>query len=334
MRIAAEPHAQPTERRPVTPRPVPSAGVAQVLALQRSAGNQAVARRLARTPVDEAPAATAVNTWPFAAPPDVVKAYVDEHVTEVAVNLPLARVYVVLDTGEEVSLPLASFHDAELDLVPFLPPEASFDAAAAAVPGEWQQAMTAQGMTVCVFYHGSGSVIWPSIMNAQTLPRLMPAYRAALEAAREDAGETADTLVDVALWYVGARIAGIRSRRPPQSKPTPALPAPVAFDVAKVADELTSATSSMPHAGARMIEAGKRLSAMTGPTAQQKVDAMLEFFKRINFIIHQRGVVSEGGYLVMHSEEGAYAFRFALDSGKIIYGRCDVMTGVWTWIPL
>ena len=61
---------------------------------------------------------------------------------------------------------------------------------------------------------------------------------------------------------------------------------------------------------------------------------MLEFFKRINFIIHQRGVVSEGGYLVMWSEDGAYAFRFALDSGKVIYGRCDVMTGVWTWIPL
>ena len=64
----------------------------------------------------------------------------------------------------------------------------------------------------------------------------MPAYRAALEAAREDAGETAETLADVALWYIGARVAGIRSRRPPQSKPAPALPAPVAFDVSKVAD--------------------------------------------------------------------------------------------------
>jgi hypothetical protein len=93
MRITAEPHAQPTERCSVPRRTVPPAGVAQVLALQRSAGNQAVARRLARKPVEEAPTAAAapVNTWPFAAPPDVVKAYVDEHVTEVAVNLPLAR---------------------------------------------------------------------------------------------------------------------------------------------------------------------------------------------------------------------------------------------------
>ena len=149
MRTTAAPNARPPERRSDTPHRLPPTGVAQVLALKRTAGNLAVARRLARKPVEQAPAPA--NTWPFAAPPEVVRAYLDEHVTEVAVNAALARAYLVLDTGQEVSAPLAAFHEGELDLVPFLPPEASFDAGAAAVTGEWQPALTAPGLTVCVF---------------------------------------------------------------------------------------------------------------------------------------------------------------------------------------
>jgi hypothetical protein len=41
--------------------------------------------------------------------------------------------------------------------------------------------------------------------------------------------------------------------------------------------------------------------------------------------------VAEGGYLVMWAPEGGYALRFVVDTGKIIYGRCDVMTAEWTW---
>ena len=266
----------------------------------------------------------------------MVAAYVDEHVTEVAVNLLLAQVHVVLDTGEEVTIPLATVQDASLELAPMFPAEASLDAANAAVPAEWRQAIEAQGMTVCVFYHGPGGVIWPSVLNQQTLPRLHPTYRAALEAARADAQRTAETAADLALWYLGARVAGLRVRRAP-GEPTPPGPAaapPLPFNAAAMADELATATSSMRSAGQQMLEAGKRLSAMGDLTAQQKVDVMLEFFKRINFAIDQRGVVTEAGALAMYSDDGVYAFRFLTDTGKILYGKFAIMEGVWTWTPL
>lgn len=218
--------------------------------------------------------------------------------------------------------------------MPFFPPEASLEAAAAAVPAEWREDFEGQGMTVCVFYTGDGGVIWPSVLNAQTLPRLLPAYRLALEAAGKDAERTAETLADIALWYIGVRAAGMRSKRPADGGPAAPTPTPMPFNAGAVADELLSATSSVRGNGPKLIEAAKRLSALDGLTAQQKVDAMLEFMRRINFAIHQQGVVTESGFLVMRAPEGGYAFRFAIDTAKITYGRFDMLAGTWTWTAL
>ncbi len=165
-RISA-PSAAPQRPRRRLPRALP-APVAGVLALQRTAGNRAVARLLQRTPTESTPKPQTLSHWPFAASPDVVAAYLDEHVTEVAVNALLGRVYLVLDTGERVSVPIAAIDDTSLELVPFFPPEASLAAATAAVPAEWRGDFEGQGMTVCVFYTGEGGVIWPSVLNAQT----------------------------------------------------------------------------------------------------------------------------------------------------------------------
>jgi hypothetical protein len=59
--------------------------------------------------------------------------------------------------------------------------------------------------TLCSFYYGPGGLIWPIIINDQTMPRIVTTYRRALEAERSFIHSTAEAFTDVLVWYIGAR---------------------------------------------------------------------------------------------------------------------------------
>jgi hypothetical protein len=315
---------------------------ARVLALQRTAGNRLVTQwlqgnTLARDPVtaeaDEAKKKQHSFKFPWAgAPAGFVKDYLDEHADGVAVNLFTGTLYIALDTGVDVEIPLASVQGSVADLTPMLTVHPSLAVAQRFKP-ELRAEMETRGMHPCLFYRGQGNVIWPTIISEETLPRVMATYPAALEAARADVKATQDTFVDLLLWYVGARLP-IRTQRAPllpgAGKVAPAVKA--AFDAGKLADELLSATSSLKAPGRMMLEAAKRLSAMENLTAVQKVSVIESFFQRIGFAISKAGVVDEGASFVMYSEDSRYAFRFVKDGGKILYAKFDMaaMNYVWT----
>jgi hypothetical protein len=138
--------------------------------------------------------------------------YVDNRVTAVAVNLMTGLVYITVENTEQpIEVPLSEFQEGAVDLLPIFPPAESLEAAHAQVNTPMREALGQRGMTICVFYRGQGGLYWPSILNEQTLPRLMPTYRRAVEAGRAGARATAETGVDLLLWYIGARFP-IRTR--------------------------------------------------------------------------------------------------------------------------
>lgn len=118
---------------------------------------------------------------------------------------------------------------------------------------------------------------------------------------------------------------------PGEEAPGRAPAAQVAFDAAKVADELVAATKSLSNAGQKMISATRQLSGMGNLTAAQKVEVMLEFFKRIGFAIGKAGVVDDGAQFVMYSEDSLYAFAFVKATGEILYGKFNVQTLQYVW---
>ena len=64
------------------------------------------------------------------------------------------------------------------------------------------------------------------------------------------------------------------------------------------------------------------------------VEGVLAFFRRINFIINKEGLVDEGLYLIMKSDDAKYAFRFVKSSGEILYGRFNFQTLEYVWEAL
>jgi hypothetical protein len=320
-----------------------------VLALQRAIGNRATARLLGTHsgergrllqragPATKPPGAGDAGTKPpeiaFPVPPEVLAQYLDERVESVAVNLMQATVFVELDSGEEVQIPLGQIVDERFELVPMFPVRDTLEGALAGVPENWDKEIQKRGQKLCVFYRGPGKLVWPSILNEQTLPRLMKAYRLALDAAREGARATAKTGEDLLLWYIGARFP-LKTRHAPASTGARAGAAAGAFNAAKVADELVAATSQLKSPGQMMVAAAKQLSGMGGMSAAQKVEVILEFFRRIGFITSKEGVLAEKGYYIMHSEDYRYAFKILKDSGKILYGKFDIAAAEYVWTVL
>jgi hypothetical protein len=330
--------------------PVPHLLAGQhVLALQRAIGNRATAGLLgtqtgkrvrllqragpATKPTGAADAGTKPPEIAFPVPPDVLAQYLDERVANVAVNLMQATVFVELDSGEEVQIPLGQIVDERFELVPMFPVRDTLEGALAGVPADWAKEIQKRGQKLCVFYRGPGKVVWPSILNEQTLPRLTRTYRLALEAAREGARATAKTGEHLLLWYIGARFP-VKTRHAPASTGVRAGPAAGAFNAAKVADELVAATSQLKSPGQMMVAAAKQLSGMGGISAAQKVEVILEFFRRIGFITSKEGVLAEKGYYIMHSEDYRYAFKILQDSGKILYGKFDIAAADYVWTVL
>lgn len=115
--------------------------------------------------------------------------------------------------------------------------------------------------------------------------------------------------------------------------PTGAAASP-AFNAAKVADNLVSATGSVANKAAKLIETARQLSSMAEVSAPQKVEVILEFLKRIGFTISKEGVVDDGASLVMKAENGQSAFRFVKATGKILYGKFDAGAMDYAWSEL
>jgi hypothetical protein len=59
-------------------------------------------------------------------------------------------------------------------------------------------------MTAVAFYR-SGAMIWPTLLNPQTAPRMFSVYPQARAAALADVRATERTFVDLLFWYIGAR---------------------------------------------------------------------------------------------------------------------------------
>ncbi len=183
------------------------------------------------------------------------------------------------------------------------------------------------GAVVLVYYLRDG-YIFPTILSETTIPNLMPYIRAKREADREDLRATADTLEALAWWYVGARLP-IRVKS--GGAPTTAASS---FKAARVAEELFATTKGLANPGQKMLAAAPQLSGMINLSALQKTQVMLEYFRKIGFIISKEGVVDEGAYLLMKSDGAAYAFRFIKDTGKILYGKMDMKLFDYVWRPL
>lgn len=107
--------------------------------------------------------------------------------------------------AEPIEVPLDELQDEEVELLPIFPAAGSRDAAWATVSPELREAIARRGMVPCVFFRGPSGLIWPSLLNKQTAPRLMVVYAKAVQAARADAAATADGFANLLLWYVGAR---------------------------------------------------------------------------------------------------------------------------------
>jgi hypothetical protein len=204
----------------------------------------------------------------------------------------------------------------------------------------YMRAVATPDMNVYTFYLRDG-YIFPTILSESTVPVLTSNLRKVRESERADLQATAELAKDVALWYVGARFpvrvsGGGGPPRTPGVPPGPGTAGPVAagFNAARVAEELAASTGTIANAGQRMLAAARQLSAMRNLTAAQKVEVMLDFFRRINFIVSKEGVVDEGLYLIMKSDDARYAFRFVKSSGEILYGRFNLKTLEYVWEAL
>jgi hypothetical protein len=202
----------------------------------------------------------------------------------------------------------------------------------------------APGTTFVTYYLRDG-VIFPTTLSASTLPILTDNLRRKRAQDRADVAATGELARQVMWWYVGARL-GIRpvggggaagapaaaGGRVPQAAAGGGAAAggAAAFRAAAVAEELFTSTASIANNGQRMIAAIRQLAGM-GLTAAQKAEVTLEFFRRIGFSTSAAGLVDEGAWLVMHSEDSRFAFRFIKATGEIMYGRFDTAAMDYVW---
>jgi hypothetical protein len=229
------------------------------VALQATAGNSAVVRLLAGGPPrpafllrepetaseatpDPSKEKPSANAFPFGAEsPDFLRDYLDERVLAVQVNLMVGTgvVYLTVEEGKDrLVLDLAAFRPDTVDLVPFFPEALSLAQAQAQVKPELIEALTQRSMVPCFFYRGQGGLIWPSLLNQQTLPRTVEVVRRAEAAEREAAKDTAKTFTDILLWYVGARLP-LRTTAPKGNAPVQAPKGSAAASAGSALESLT-----------------------------------------------------------------------------------------------
>jgi hypothetical protein len=188
-------------------------------------------------------------------------------------------------------------------------------------------------------YYLRDGIIFPTTLSATTIPSLIPFVRKKREQDLAGIKATGDLAKDVLWWYVGARFPGVMkggggsapAKEAVKGAAKGSAAAKAAFDAAKVADELFAATKSIANPGEKMLAAGGQLSAMRGITAAEKVKVMLEYFKKIGFIIGKEGVVDDGARFIMKSDDGKYAFAFVKDTTEILYGKFDRATLKYVW---
>jgi hypothetical protein len=189
---------------------------------------------------------------------------------------------------------------------------------------------------------GEGGRIFPLEMNKQTTPRLYAAKKSAIETMEEYNYEFILTTLPAVLFIItmglgiGAKPVRTTTKLPsvrpkPKINPPKSTAAAVAFNAAKIADDLFEAVKHLKNPGKMMIEAAKILSKMNQLSAAQKVKVILEFFNRIGFAISRQGVTETADYFLMHAEDGRYAFKFMKDSGQIWYGKFDMNTAQYVW---
>lgn len=169
------------------------------------------------------PGAKDVYRFPF--PRLSIKDYVDEHVTAVGINLYIGKgvVYLTLDNVKDpVVIDLGEFQAGTVELIPFVPDKPTLAEARARVDPDLVKALIDSGRVPCFFYRRSAGLIWPSLLNEQTMPRTMATLRQVDAAARKDAAETAKFFTEVLLWYVGARFP-VRTKVPMRAAPAAAL---------------------------------------------------------------------------------------------------------------
>jgi hypothetical protein len=280
----------------------------------------------------------ATSRWPFGdipIPPDVRVNYLDDRTVAISVKLMLGVAILTLGSGQEVELPVADFQEASYNVVPVFP-AASDESEALALAGAEQ--MRRRGLEPCAFYRDRTGAVIPTLLNEQTLPRVMPTFRQALAVEREAVAATERTFVDVLVWYTGTRFpvkmgrgASASGEEVAKAAAKGGAAAKAAFDAAKIADELFIATETIASSKEKMLVAARQLSAMGGMSAVQKMEVILEFFKRIGFAISRAGVVDEGTRLVMYSENSLSGFAFLKDTGEILYGKLDRQTMQYVW---
>jgi hypothetical protein len=106
--------------------------------------------------------------------------------------------------------------------------------------------------------------------------------------------------------------------------------AAASVDIAAIAEQALAATTAV-HNGGKLIQATRIVSAMSGLTAAQKVDVVLEIIRRLGFGIDPSGVVNHGRYLEIISDSGRQAFRFIIGTTRIWYGKFDMIKGEFIW---
>jgi hypothetical protein len=163
--------------------------------------------RIQRQDRDDGAQADALsNTWPFPGFSQAeIQAYIDDHTTGLAINLVSGLAILTITGDRRIELPLARLDPNGAGVLPILPVHASRQAALAAEPSF--RDFRATGLIPVLFYR-DGALIWPTLMNPQTMPRVMTVYPIALANARADAAATADAFTELLFWYIGARMIG------------------------------------------------------------------------------------------------------------------------------
>lgn len=281
-----------------------------------AAGQRSVRENEGTPALDKAlQTARAVN-WPFraSAGPDVIASYIDNRTRKLSINGVLGVVYLALDNGTTITIPLAMFRSDLYNLVPIFPVASSKSAALGVVERVAPASDLAKmGFVPCAFYRHESGAILPTVLNPQTLPNIWATYREALILERDRLNGWADAFEKLLQWYTVARI------------PIPALRAGSAGFVARsLARELYQSTAAAANPGQQMLRAASILSDMRGLTAAQKVEVILEFFKRIGFLA--KPAVDEGTAIILIAENELSAFKILKDTGQILYGRFNRQT--------
>ncbi|MBZ4415602.1 DUF4157 domain-containing protein [Myxococcus sp. RHSTA-1-4] len=145
------------------------------------------------------------QTFPFAGlSPAELASYVDEKVTGLGVNLVRGQVDLALEGQDKtLSVPLSWFDTKVYNVLPVIPVYASRTKALAELAG-YPAGLRAHGMEPVGFYQDAG-LVWPTLLNPQTAPRMFSVFPQALDAARRDAKATSELFANLLFWYIGAR---------------------------------------------------------------------------------------------------------------------------------